>query len=545
MGNISEGLSDQQAKLEYETWERARIGRSVGRAGGGSFQDTLRVGTPKINSKFNTLKDVGSKAFKTVNFLATALELLTGPPLGDPTPAGYAYTTGQPDLTKQPRSIQNTIVNRYYVSGPGTDYSTQTVAYVPIYPPRKLRPKLDAIDTQDSADTRQPIITAEQSFSARKWGSILHQPVSEGKLKIYEWESEQFIRELNEKRQYSEERLNDWLLNNNPIELHEQSLVLIDNYDFDSQTKRLSQFSGMNSIQSLYDFYYVKSQLRTNLIIDTIPKEIEIKKQRLQQASYKQDPMLYSNSRGGHANRVSDSDVYPLVLPSILTGKDEGNTVVKSHSEFMLFIFKMLDNLTGQFPIEIEIEDANLAQSGNQTVKVELKNMSEAIAEVYSMGINNQLYQQLFLALHNKTMVQGTQTLISSNITQEYVKANAEFLGFERQETDREIEIPFTPNTGKFSEMVKHSKQKYATIENTDDKDLNTYLADFMQAASIIKGSLFRKTPIDKDGLLKRLTELLKVDSKNDESSDQNWDEFLQDVEKGFINKTVTDKVNP
>jgi hypothetical protein len=281
------------------------------------------------------------------------------------------------------------------------------------------------------------------------------------------------------------------------------------------------------------------------MLIDSIPKEIKIEKRRLQKASYKQDEMLYSNSRGGHANRVTDTGVYPLVLPSVLTGTDKGNTVIKSQSEFLLFITKMLDNLTGQFPIEIEIEDANLTQSGNQTVKVELKNMSEAIAEMYSMGINNQLYQQLFLALHNKTMVQGTQTLISSNITQEYVKANADFLGFERQETDREIEVPFTPNTEKFSEMVKHSKQKYATIENTDDKDLNTYLADLMQAASIIKGALFRKTPIDKDGLLKHLKGVLEIDSKNDETSDKNWDEFLQDVEKGFINKTVTDRVNP
>jgi hypothetical protein len=537
-------INEAEAQRNTEEWLKKTYG--TGRAGNNNFSANLAKMRTKQGSSFQTIREIGGKVAKAFSFVNYALEQISGPPLGQGTYTGEAVDKdlGTP-IIRQPKAVTNTITNNYYVSGPGNDYSTQTVVYIPVYPPRKLRPKLDAIDTVDSKDVRQPVITAEQSFSKKKWGQILHQPVTNGTLKILEWDGTDYLNWLSNNRVRSEQRLNDWLLNGTPIKLHEQSVVFIDNYNFDTQTKKLSQFSGINSIQALYDLYYVKSQIQFNGVIDAIPKEVKIQKQKIQKASYEQDNFYYQNTRGGMATRTAGSEAFPISVPSVLAGEDKGIELIYTMPELLIFILKMQDNLQGQFPIEIEIEDTNLQQSGNQSKKVTLYNMSECLAEIYGMGVNTQIYQQLLTNLATTNLAHTTQAIISSNVTQDYARGNADFLGWQRNEIEREMDLPYNTNSQSFSELLNHSKAKYGSIDNTDPKDLNDYLVFLMDAASIIKGSLFKKMPSDKEGIKKYLLDRLKSMNPSGKTPDDQWDDFIRKVETGFSTESGSSVKTP
>jgi hypothetical protein len=235
------------------------------------------------------------------------------------------------------------------------------------------------------------------------------------------------------------------------------------------------------------------------------------------------------------ARRLGTS-AYPIEVPeSLLTGTDDGKVFrAESNAEYLFWLTKQLDGLVGEFPIQIEVKDIDPLTKGDQKQKIEIPNLAEAVAEIYGLvakGAINQEVDQAFL-LRIATEVIAAKNGIA--ITQDYVKANAKFLGYKGNPVDREMQYNFD-----FSKIVLGQKDQDVRVdeilqtvkgyvkgwENQDKETAANFFMKLMFSAGIIKSVFFRNKKqmaevIDKaDEMLK---DRLKVED--------NWKDFLRDV---------------
>ncbi len=416
--------------------------------------------------------------------------------------------------------------------------------YVPIPPARRLKALAAKADDAPIKTKRVPQISVETSFRSKIWGEILHDPVSPYKYEATEFDSSKFSRQLEKNSEAAEKKLSAWLVDNKPATIKDQSIVFIDWYDFDGGSKEIESLCGLENISTLYDSFFVRSKNAIRPVVSMVPREIKTKKVSINASKYEEPKFNYSNTRGGVANTVSGVDTYPVIVPKdIASGKDDYETIT-NNAEAFSYLFRCISQLVGEFPIEIEIQDTNLTQSGNQKQKITIPNMAEGIAELLGGSLNTQLYSQALISVAFKTLMQTTKNTIGVSVTQDYAKACAEYFGFEHKEITRKLKVPFNPNEENISKALEDSEIKYESIELTDKKDLNDYLHDLLQAAAIIKGANFKK--FNTNNLTKEVKEYLKsLLDENSEATEDNWREFIQQAEAGFTNSPLTNKETP
>jgi len=94
---------------------------------------------------------------------------------------------------------------------------------------------------------------------------------------------------------------------------------------------------------------------------------------------------------------------YPATVPESLTDTETATTQIENITDFLGWTVRQIDALTGQFPIEVEIKDADPSESGNQTRKVKLPNLAESIAEIYALslrsGVNSDIHTSFLMRL--------------------------------------------------------------------------------------------------------------------------------------------------
>lgn len=239
----------------------------------------------------------------------------------------------------------------------------------------------------------------------------------------------------------------------------------------------------------------------------------------------------------------------PAQLPSSLLeyGDDEKPIKVQSQMQYLTWFVKQFDALVGQFPITIEIEDTDLAEAGNQTKKIEIPNIGEAIAELFNLASNSAINSDLAINFLTRIAAETMGAKNAALLAQEYSKANASFLGYQSKEVGREVEYAFNPKNIKdqssFSEFLQNGKGYIVGIEEDDKSNLMAYLRNLMFAASIIKSVFFRGEKQNKQ-LLEELKSLF--DTKNP-ASDKEWKEFLRELNSptGFFNVNMNDPEIP
>ncbi len=79
---------------------------------------------------------------------------------------------------------------------------------------------------------------------------------------------------------------------------------------------------------------------------------------------------------------------FPANVPQTLLSYTDKDPTIKINSlaDYLGWYVQQFDALVGQFPIEITIEDTDPLTKGNQTKKIELANVSEALAELFGQG---------------------------------------------------------------------------------------------------------------------------------------------------------------
>lgn len=219
---------------------------------------------------------------------------------------------------------------------------------------------------------------------------------------------------------------------------------------------------------------------------------------------------------------------FPVEVPKNLLAYTDGQKEEqKNPIELFLWFVRQFDALIGQFPIEIEIEDADPTQSGNQTRKIELPNISEALAEMFGLAISGSTNSDVAINMMMRLAAEVISAKNAAIIAQDYAKANASYLGYNGNPKSREVDYAFDPTKLEaLDQFLQNSKQKLIGWEETDANSVADYLKKLMFAAGIIKAAFFRGNT-DIAQLKKEVEDLANGGKIEDNEA---WNQFKQQL---------------
>lgn len=251
------------------------------------------------------------------------------------------------------------------------------------------------------------------------------------------------------------------------------------------------------------------------------------------------------------AKRIGTSS-YPIEVPeSLLTGTDEAKIFkAESNAEYLFWLTKQIDSLVGEFPIKIEIKDADPLKAGDQKMQVEIPNIAEAIAEIYGLTFKSSVNQEVQLNMLLRLALETIQAKNAAIVAQDYARGNAQFLGYEGNTKGREIDYNFDLTDVNVTQknqsraitlesLLKNSKGWVTGWENNDKETVVDFLRKLMFSAGIIKSVFFRNKKQTK-ALAKDIDRMIN-DGKQ---QDKDWEEFLKTINdpNSIYNSSATEK---
>jgi len=247
------------------------------------------------------------------------------------------------------------------------------------------------------------------------------------------------------------------------------------------------------------------------------------------------------------AKRIGTSR-YPVEVPeSLLTGVGDKVQKVESMTDYLYWLTHQFDALVGEFPIKIEVDDIDPLTEGKQPKTLEIDNIAEALAETYALSLKNAINQEVELNVLFRLAGEVIATKNCTAITQDYVKANATFLGYKGNQKDRELTYNFDleltkdgiPSADTLERMLKSKKAFIQGWEINDKETVVGFLQKLMFAAGIIKAVFFR----GKKRLKTFNDELTRMATDAKEGA-ANWDKFVRDIEDpdSDFNKDASEK---
>lgn len=271
------------------------------------------------------------------------------------------------------------------------------------------------------------------------------------------------------------------------------------------------------------------------------------------------------------AKRLGAYD-YPVNVPRDLTDRSRGIESIENLTRLHTWSARQLDALCGKYPVEIEIEDADLTKDGNQTKNVVIPNIAEGMAELLGMSLQIQSETSAILNAAVRTLIECSNTKQIAIIGHDYSKANAEFLGYKGQQEVRKTPFMCTPGKERLDEVLDESEIEIKGWENVDDQDIKDLLAPLLDMAAMYRVQNFRNlgTKNTLANLTKTLTNpqlvnlvgnliknerLKKYNEKSPENQnpeelkeiiENEFDKFVEEAENGFIAKAgIKDNTNP
>jgi hypothetical protein len=218
---------------------------------------------------------------------------------------------------------------------------------------------------------------------------------------------------------------------------------------------------------------------------------------------------------------------FPAQTPSTLLAYSDGADPI-THNDFgdyFAWYVRQFDALMGQWPIKLTIEDIDPLQPGNQTKDIELPNLSEAIAEIYGLDQVSSTNAGVSVNFLMRLAAELIATKNATLITQDYVKANAAWMGYKGNPARREVQYNFNPDNLNSLDGFLQEKAGYIQgWEENDPESLVGFLQRLMFAAGIIKSVFFR----DKDLLGQFGREIESLTQGDSFTTDEQWDRIIQ-----------------
>lgn len=215
---------------------------------------------------------------------------------------------------------------------------------------------------------------------------------------------------------------------------------------------------------------------------------------------------------------------FPAQVPAELTGSGLETITLQDAASWQEWLIKQLDAWHGAYPIKIKYRDA-----GNQEKELVFENQSEAIAELTGMLLSINADTDFLQDLGMKTIVETTSARMAATQAYDYAKANSDFLGYQYNQEEKEIDIPFNPKAKNLKGFMEESKQKIARFRFKEQDTLIEIVRQLLVGVGIIKGAFWRPFNLFGSDLP---GDRMKADRATDkQSGDQSWNEFIQSLE--------------
>lgn len=217
---------------------------------------------------------------------------------------------------------------------------------------------------------------------------------------------------------------------------------------------------------------------------------------------------------------------YPVQTPKwLVTNQGESSVKHQSLTDFTMWIVQQLDALAGEFPIKIEIEDADPVKEGNQSKTVSLPNIAESLAEIYGLTAKNAIDGDIHTNFLTRLATEVMATKVAALVAQDYASANASFLGYRGNQVARDVSFAFDPeDNASIEALLKGGAMQYRGWKNEDRDNARAYLERLMFSAGIIKAVFFRS----KRDVNRVLNDMKAFNNGPGGAQDEDWREFLQ-----------------
>lgn len=249
------------------------------------------------------------------------------------------------------------------------------------------------------------------------------------------------------------------------------------------------------------------------------------------------------------AKRLGTSS-YPIEVPeSLLQGTGDKPQRIQSNAEFLHWLTFQFDSLVGQFPIAIEIKDIDPLRDGDQKKTIELPNIAEAIAEIYGLTMKNSVNQEVELNMLLRLAAEAIATKNAAVVTQDYARANAQFLGYKANFKPRELQYNFDFTNANLDPRSKEPivlEKLLRTVKGyvqgwqlEDNETVVGFLQKLMFSAGIIKAVFFRGK-----GQQKELQREINSMASDEKAQEAKFDAFIKEINdpNSRFNRDSTDK---
>jgi hypothetical protein len=219
---------------------------------------------------------------------------------------------------------------------------------------------------------------------------------------------------------------------------------------------------------------------------------------------------------------------FPVEVPQSLYGNSDKTTKLQDVPNLWGYWLRQMDALMGQWPIDIEIEDDDPTQEGRQVKKLELPNIAETLAEIFGLAYKIDTTGDLTTEMMLRLIPEVIATKNSSLTTQDYVKANASYLGYRGNPVTRKVEYAFdVEQVDSLPGLLKTVTKNIQGWQEEDPDTVDSYLKRLMFAAGIIKAAFM----MDGDNV-RRLLDSVDGIFRDELENDNDWEVFLRRLER-------------
>jgi hypothetical protein len=407
----------------------------------------------------------------------------------------------------------------------------------PEIPERRL-PKEE--DGQTDTKTMGASISVKESLKNRKFGKLLWNPIKTGKQRLRFGSDPNLANKLGQELKNAEKEFEKWgtaqinpeywnsseyaksdnkfwsgfaLVRPLKMRGHQESIALVYGVDWLTTVAQSYHFCSLNAFMNVRDFIYEQSEVKSHIIARK-----DAKKQTSKNIDLSSDASSFYRL-GLHR--------FPATLPEYLfndkeEGKEETTVTVYDNVSLQEWTIKNLDALFGEFPLKIKYKNID---GEEQLLKVD--NLAETLAELIGLSINIATDADTSVQLGFKNLVESTKAANSAIVAGDYARANSEYLGFNGKEKTRKVKLTYTPGKTNLIEALKESESNVVGFEIDEKESLKEQISKTLIVLQILKSaSYFPWKPGDQitgDAIRDKRQE-------DKEKADQDWDEFLKDL---------------
>jgi hypothetical protein len=186
--------------------------------------------------------------------------------------------------------------------------------------------------------------------------------------------------------------------------------------------------------------------------------------------------------------------------------------------------------LIGEFPIDIKIQDVDPLTEGNQEQEIKLMNVAETLTELYALAAKSSINGDLHTNFLTRLAAEVIATKNASIVTQDYARANAQFLGYKGNPKKRKIPYAFDPESlDSLEKLLKNSEKFVQGWQEDDPESVVNYLQKIVFSAGIIKAVFFRGGS-QATQLISELRNLIDPESDVQQTRNEDWEAFLRAI---------------